>query len=66
MDAGGTPAHVDLTAAYGSPMAVDRRGAFTVEGHNSQHVTFRANDNQILRTDLVASHESGDDAARRA
>jgi hypothetical protein len=44
---GGTPAHVDLTAAYGAPLAADGPAAFTVEGPNTQHVTYRGADNQI-------------------
>jgi hypothetical protein len=44
---GGTPAHVELTAAYGAPPAADRPAAFTVEGPNSQHVAYRGTDNHI-------------------
>jgi hypothetical protein len=44
---GGTPAHVDLTAFADAPPAADRPAAFTVEGPNSQHVAFRANDNHV-------------------
>jgi Trypsin len=44
---GGTPAHVDLTAAYGAPPAADDPAAFTVEGPNTQHVTYRGTDRHI-------------------
>ena len=44
---GGTPAHVDLTAAYGAPPAAGDPAAFTVEGPNTQHVTYRGIDNHI-------------------
>ena len=44
---GGTPAHVNLTAAYGAPAAADAPAAFTVEGPNTQHVAYRATDNHI-------------------
>lgn len=44
---GGTPAHVDLTAFAGAPLAADKPAAFTVEGPNSQHVAYRATDNNI-------------------
>jgi Trypsin len=44
---GGAPAHVDLTAAYGAPPAADDPAAFTVEGPNTQHVTYRGTDERI-------------------
>ena len=44
---GGVPAHVDITAAYGAPLAADQPAAFTVEGPNTQHVTYRGTDNHI-------------------
>jgi hypothetical protein len=44
---GGTPAHVDLTAAYGLPSAADDPAAFTVEGPNTQHVVFRGTDGHL-------------------
>jgi hypothetical protein len=44
---GGTAAHVDLTAAYGAPPAADRPAAFTVEGPNTQHVTYRGTNKHI-------------------
>ena len=45
--AGGFPAHVDLTAAAAAPAAAERPAAFTVEGPNTQHVTYRGTDNHI-------------------
>jgi hypothetical protein len=44
---GGTPAHVDVTAAYNAPLAADRPAGFTVEGPNTQHMAYRGNDNHI-------------------
>ena len=44
---GGIPVHVDLTAAYGAPPAADDPAAFTVEGPNTQHVTYRGTDQHI-------------------
>ena len=44
---GGTPAHVDLTQAYGAPPGADRPAAFTVEGPNTQHVAYRGTNNHI-------------------
>ena len=44
---GGTPAHVNITAAYCAPAAADRPAAFTVDGPNTQHVAYRATDNHI-------------------
>lgn len=44
---GGTPAHVDVTAAYDLPLAGDRPVGFTVEGRNTQHVVYRGQDNHI-------------------
>jgi hypothetical protein len=44
---GGTPAHVDLTAAYAAPPAADRPVAFTVEGLLTQHVAYRGTDRHI-------------------
>jgi hypothetical protein len=44
---GGTPAWVNLTAAYGAPAAADRPAAFTVEGPNTQHVAYRGTDKHI-------------------
>ena len=44
---GGTPAHVNLTTAYGLPAAADDPAAFTVEGPNTQHVVFRGTDGHI-------------------
>jgi len=44
---GGTPAHVDLTTFAGAPPAADRPMAFTVEGPNTQHVTYRGTDGHI-------------------
>jgi hypothetical protein len=44
---GGIPVHVDLTATYGAPPAADDPAAFTVEGPNTQHVTYRGTDQHI-------------------
>ena len=44
---GGTPAHVDITAAYNTPLAADRPAAFTIEGPNTQHVAYRGIDSHI-------------------
>ncbi len=41
----GTPAHVDITAAYALPHAADRPAAFAVA--NTQHVAYRGNDNHV-------------------
>jgi hypothetical protein len=44
---GGVPAHVDLTAFAGAPLAVDEPAAFTVEGLNTQHVAYRGPNGHI-------------------
>jgi hypothetical protein len=44
---GGTPAWVNLTAAYGLPSAADAPAGFTVEGPNTQHVAYRGAHNHI-------------------
>ncbi|HYO84776.1 MAG TPA: hypothetical protein VES20_25465 [Bryobacteraceae bacterium] len=44
---GGIPAHVDITARYGAPLAADRPAAFIVDGPNTQHVAYRGTDNHI-------------------
>jgi hypothetical protein len=44
---GGAPGHVDLNAAYGAPLSLDRPAAFTVEGPNTQHVAYRGPDSHI-------------------
>lgn len=44
---GGIPAHVDITARYGAPTAAEGPAAFTIEGPNTQHVTYRGTDKHI-------------------
>jgi hypothetical protein len=44
---GGVPAWNNLTTAYGLPPATDAPAAFTVEGPNTQHVAYCANDKHI-------------------
>lgn len=44
---GGAPEYVDLTAFASAPPAADTPAAFTVEGPDTQHVAFRANDGHI-------------------
>ncbi len=44
---GSTPVHLDLTALAGAPLAAARPAAFTVEGLNPRHVTYRGTDNHI-------------------
>jgi hypothetical protein len=41
------PHHVDLTDFATAPPAADRPAAFTVEGPNTQHVAYRAGDDDI-------------------
>jgi len=41
------PHHVDLTDFAAAPPAADRPAAFTVEGPNTQHVAYRASDDDI-------------------
>lgn len=44
---GGTPQHVDITAAYNIPLAADRPTAYSTQGPTTQHVIYRGTDNHI-------------------
>jgi hypothetical protein len=44
---GGTPQHVDITAAYSAPAAADRPIAYATQNPTTQHVVYRATDNRI-------------------
>ena len=51
---GGIRAHVDISTAYGTPLAhvPDQAAAFTVASSNTQHVTYRGADNHIYEVIL--------------